>query len=520
MANKSIFGSLAGKLPKVTNATNEAGSKAYQLSATAALAQYAITGCINDTFYASADTQLETVLRLLNKVEPRNIAKIAVYARQEGYMKDMPALLVAYLAATGADEFAPTFAEVIDNGRMLRNFVQIMRSGVLGRKSLGTRPKRLVQTWLNNATDKQLINASVGQSPSLADVIKMVHPKPKDALRDNLFAYLIGRDYRFDWLPEALQQLEVAKHQPQSVAGGEVPNVPFQLLTALDLGTQAWTTIARNAPWQMTRMNLNTFARHGVFDDPAMVERIAARLRNPELIAKAKVFPYQIMTAFKQADPKVPEAVRAALREAMEIALHNVPALPGKVAVLVDVSGSMQMSATGYRPGATSVVTCVDVAALVASALLAKNDDTMVFPFDTRVRNVNISAKVPVLENAQRLAISGGGTDCSAPLKHMNQKKLDADLVIFVSDNESWADRYYGQGTGKMAQWQKFKVRNPNAKLVCIDIQPYETVQAVGDDVLHVGGFSDAVFNVIAQFASTTGGDHWLQQLGIDAPMT
>ena len=28
---------------------------------------------------------------------------------------------------------------------MLRNFVQIMRSGVVGRKSLGTLPKRLVQ---------------------------------------------------------------------------------------------------------------------------------------------------------------------------------------------------------------------------------------------------------------------------------------------------------------------------------------------------------------------------------------
>jgi 60 kDa SS-A/Ro ribonucleoprotein len=29
---------------------------------------------------------------------------------------------------------------VIDNGRMLRNFVQIMRSGAVGRTSLGTRP--------------------------------------------------------------------------------------------------------------------------------------------------------------------------------------------------------------------------------------------------------------------------------------------------------------------------------------------------------------------------------------------
>ena len=30
---------------------------------------------------------------------------------------------------------------------MLRNFVQIIRSGVVGRKSLGTTPKRLVRGW-------------------------------------------------------------------------------------------------------------------------------------------------------------------------------------------------------------------------------------------------------------------------------------------------------------------------------------------------------------------------------------
>lgn len=60
-----------------------------------------------------------------------------------------------------------------------RNFVQILRSGVVGRKSLGSRPKRLVQGWLNSRTDAQLLRASVGNDPSLADVLKMVRPKPE-----------------------------------------------------------------------------------------------------------------------------------------------------------------------------------------------------------------------------------------------------------------------------------------------------------------------------------------------------
>ncbi len=48
---------------------------------------------------------------------------------------------------------------------------------------------------------------------------------------------------------------------------------------------------------------------------------------------------------------------------------------------------------------------------------------------------------------------------------------------------------------------------NPAAKLVCLDIQPYQTTQAQSrNDVLNIGGFSDAVFEVIAAFADGESG--------------
>ncbi len=38
-------------------------------------------------------------------------------------------------------------------------------------------------------------------------------------------------------------------------------------------------------------------------------------------------------------------------------------------------------------------------------------------------------------------------------------------------------------------------------KLVCIDLQPYTTTQAPDrGDTLNVGGFSDAVFSIVAAF--------------------
>ena len=512
MANKQLFKTQPGRLPPATDTLNEAGGKAYALSPQAALAQYAATGCLNATYYANAEMQLDTVLALCTAVEPAFVAKTAIYARRRGQMKDMPALLTAWLAQHGPDWLEPTFAKVVDNGRMLRNVVQILRSGVVGRKSLGSRPKRLVQQWLNGRSDAQLLSASVGNDPSLADVIKMVHPKPATSERTAFYAWLIGKPHDAALLPNVIKALDQFKNDVEA----PVPDVPFELLTALPLQPQHWVAIACQAPWQMTRMNLNTFARHEVFKVGGMAQRIAERLRDPAAIRRARVFPYQLLSAYAMVGEGVPEIVRDALQDALEVALENVPELPGQVYVLLDVSGSMASPITGQRTGATSKVRCVDVAALIAAALSAKNPATKILAFDTEVHTVQLNRRDSVLTQAKTLAaFCGGGTDCGRPLAKLNKGKAAGDLVIYVSDNESWADPQRGRGTETMKQWEIFRQRNPKAGLVCIDLQPYGTTQAqTREDVLNVGGFSDAVFEVLARFAAgQLGGDHWVREI-------
>jgi hypothetical protein len=112
------------------------------------LAQLAVTGTLNHTFYAEAQHQLEDMLAAAQMVEPEFLAKTAIYARQRGFMKDAPALLLAWLSMLQTPHFGLAFDRVVDNGKMLRTFVQIMRSGATGRKSLGTRPKRMIRHWL------------------------------------------------------------------------------------------------------------------------------------------------------------------------------------------------------------------------------------------------------------------------------------------------------------------------------------------------------------------------------------
>ncbi|PWF55640.1 vWA domain-containing protein [Massilia glaciei] len=512
MANIQLFQTLKGKLLPHATTVNEAGAPAYQPSPQHRLAQYAATGCLNATFYADAETQLATVLQLCKEVDAYFVAQTAVYCRERGYMKDMPALLAAVLAGQGAPVFPRAFKRIVNNGKMLRNFVQILRSGAVGRKSLGTRPKKLVQDWLNNASEKELLSAAVGNAPSLADVVKMVHPKPSEPWREAFFAWLIGKPHGAQALPPLVKAFEAYKADRTQ----PLPDVPFQMLTALELNAAAWAQIARQGGWHMVRMNLNTFSRHGVYELPGMAEEIAAKLADAELIRKARVFPYQLMAAYMAANDEVPMVIRDALQDALEIALVNVPEIEGKVVVCPDVSGSMASPATGYRSGGTSAVRCIDVAALVAAAMLRKNRDAVVLPFEVDVVRCDLNQRDTVMTNARKLAsIGGGGTNCSAPLAMLNKRKEKADLVVFVSDNESWIDARKQGATATMREWEIFKQRNPAAKLVCIDVTPYATTQAAErDDVLNIGGFSDDVFKIVAAFAAgQLSAAHWVGEI-------
>ncbi len=153
----------------------------------------------------------------------------------------------------------------------------------------------------------------------------MVHPKPANPSRQALYGWLIGRPYDAAALPEVVRAFEAFKRDPSA----PVPDVPFQMLTALPLTREHWAAIGEKAGWHMLRMNLNTFARHGVFEVDGFAERVAARLRDPEAIRRARVFPYQLMAAYAMTGTGVPAVVREALQDAMEVAVGNVPALAG-----------------------------------------------------------------------------------------------------------------------------------------------------------------------------------------------
>ncbi len=523
MANKTLFSSITSIFRRA-DTVNEAGGIAYALAPKHALAQLAATGCFNGVFYAGAGAQLDTLRALIDQVDDNLfLAKLAVYARERAYMKDMPAALLVVLSTRDTQLMHQVFDRVVDNGRVLRTVFQMIRSGQFGRKSLASSMQRAFQRWLNEASVSALLSASIGHDPSLRDVLRLARPTPRDNARRALFGWLTAKEVA-KWapaseadLPEEVRKLiayrgaGTAQKQAELAAG--LP-VRWDLLADAALGPAVWKAIARQMGPQALRMNLNTLLRHEVLNDREMVEFVAGRLADAEAIRRSRQFPYQFLAAYRNASAEMPQSIRVALHAAAEIACGNVPKLPGPVLIGLDTSGSMSMPVTGRRgPGATSAMRCVDVAALFAAAILRRNPDSVVVPFDTCAYDAPLDPADSILSLAERLArYGGGGTDCSLPLRAANttHKRRAFAGCVLVSDNESWIGRGRNGSTAVLTEWQRFVLNQlrlgvADPKLVCIDIQPYGSTQAPErQDILNIGGFSDAVFNVVAAFL---GGD-------------
>jgi len=536
MANKNLFASITNMLV-CADSVNEAGGPAYKYEPKHALAQLAATGAFGTTYYADAKSQLDQLLKLIDEVNDNEfLAKLAVYSRERAYVKDMPAALLLVLSKRDTALMHRVFDRVVDNGRVLRTVFQMTRSGQFGRKGLSSSLQRAFQRWFNEASVSKLLSASIGNDPSLRDVLRMARPTPKDDARRALFGWLTSKPIE-KWapatendLPSVVRSLAAYRQadtaEAQTLIVGDL-SVRWDLLADAAKSALVWKAIARQMGPQALRMNLNTLLRHDVFKhgnktDEMMIDYVAGRLSDADEIARSRQFPYQYLAAYMNASDEVPAKIKAALHQAAEIACGNVPKLPGPVVIGLDTSGSMSSAITGHRGrGATSKMRCIDVAALFAAAILRRNPDSVVIPFDTQAYDAKVDPSDSILSLSARLAeYGGGGTDCSIPLSQINQEtgpnkkynKRQFAGVVLVSDNESWINcgQPFGHGangsTGVMTEWTEFAKNQrqlgvTKPKLICIDLQPHGTTQAAErSDILNIGGFSDAVFNVISSF--------------------
>lgn len=134
---------------------------------------------------------------------------------------------------------------------------------------------------------------------------------------------------------EALKHTTDVKEQIALIQEGKLP---YEVVTGVvKPNREIWNAVLYQMPIFALLRSLNTLDRAGVLDENR--EYITSVLNDPERLAKSKILPFRFVTAFEEVGKAW---VRDVLRQAVEITFDNLPEIPGKTAVFLDVSGSME----------------------------------------------------------------------------------------------------------------------------------------------------------------------------------
>lgn len=275
------------------------------------------------------------------------------------------------------------------------------------------------------------------------DVLNLVHaaPDPAKPWQGELFRYALDRRHHPDSaVPPASAQILRAhrelmetpvEHRRAIVTspGGAdrlaAAGMTWEALAGWLQGPMdraAWEAVIPSMGAMALLRNLRNFDEAGVRDEVA--ERVAARISDPEEVARSRQFPFRYLAAYRNA-PSLRWAYP--LERALGHSLANVPALPGRTLVLVDRSGSMW-----NRLSDRSQLNRADAAAIFGTALALRAQEADLVEFGTTNRRLEFGAGESVLTILKRFGNLGGTDTVSAVRAHYRGQ----DRVLIVTDEQ------------------------------------------------------------------------------------
>lgn len=529
--------------------TNEAGGVAYTSSDREATLSYLMTGGFGSTFYVDEKTHDQRARDLFAraaKTDATYLAKAAVYARQNGYMRSMPILALAFLS-TAEDKplFQRAFMRIILTPGDLADFVALLRGESRVRGSSRT-VRRAIATWLSTITPYHVIKyGSESQKMSLRDIYRLAHPKLATAESQAIATYVV-KGAPNNELPEALPS-QLKGYHTFKTATDTIPNLlamvaehrlPWEVVSG-QLGggdsaekTLVWTEMSKQMPYMALLRNLNNFAKYGVLDNVTERQRILSTLSDPQRVASSKQFPFRFISALRayegaEMNPHKAQ-VEAALRAALNASVGNMPNL-GRSLIMLDVSGSMSTAAIGQGhratfswgvPRPTGIITAADIGSIFAAAVYKGSENPTLMTFDTSVRDETsaLHRDMGVYEIAQVINRQGGGTSLSEPLRVALTRPERYDTMVFITDSESWADTVEGYNgythATRMTATQELLTKyrsqlNPNLKVFFLQLIPTTTRQTQQDapNTFYTFGWSEDVLRYMSYQATSAQND-------------
>ncbi len=399
-------------------------------------------------FYDDGQKIAERIGHYAAQVPASVLAALAIEARTVFHLRHVPLLLLTLLARRGRGSgiVSETIAATIQRADELTEFLCVYAdgNGVPPNKvksKLSAQVKKGLAEAFHRFDEYNLQKYNRDGAIKLRDVLFMVHPRPANP------------DQEAMWKRLASKELATPATWEVALAGGADKKETFERL--IREGGLGYFALLRN---------LRNMQQAGC-DEKLVLDAVRARGHGAD-----KVLPFRYIAAARA----VPQW-EAAIDEALCACIEELPALPGRTVVLVDISGSMDSALS-----AKSDLKRCDAAAALASVI--RCEELRVFSFSGELREVpprRGMAGVDAILNSQ----PHGSTRLGAAMEHI-AAKVPHDRLIVISDEQT-----------------EDRVPTPVAKMSYM-INVASSANGVGYGkgwTAHLDGFSEGIVRYIAE---------------------
>ncbi|WP_459193215.1 TROVE domain-containing protein [Halosimplex sp. J119] len=477
-----------------TRTTNDEGGEAFEpADPRLALYKRTINQLLEDSYYDDDEEHLAAVVERFDAAaaeDPEFVLKLAAYARQELYLRDVPQLLLVLAAnddrfKDDSDEslireWAPAVVRRMDETAT----ALAVHDDCFG----GTAPwplRRGIEDALVGMADEYTLGkyALPRREVTLRDVFNRVHPAPVDEEQEALFERFMRGD--LDDYPE--------------VEPLPSPNTWETVISERGNTREAWETLIESEdhslPIFASIRNLRNMLEAGV-PEATIVDHL-----DLEAVRRAPLYPfryYQAYKALQEAGIDAP-AVERWLERAVDASVEQVPEGLGDTFVGVDLSGSMDASLSD-----NSALRYKEIGALFGAVLAEQG--ARVGGFGDDFREVSTHVDTPVLQR-QRAVLGvdeavGHSTNGWKVLTHLREEAVAVDRVVLFTDMQIWDSRW-GVDDDAMTVRRAFEAYRESvaseASLYTIDLASYgDLVTPEGyENVYNVSGWSENVLSFI-----------------------
>ena len=438
---------------------NIAGGIAYKESDEMQLVSLLLTSFGDDKYYQTANEVFKSLKTLIQKCDSHFVVQAIIFARKVFGMRSISHIASSMLAKyIGGEEWASSFFDKV----IVRpdDMTEIIACHLNRKQKITNAMKKGFARAIGRFDEYQLAKyRGEGKGVKLVDVVNICHPVQTEKNNGAIEKLVNGTLKSFDtWEVEL------------SAAGSDMEKKKSAWHHLFDEHKLGYFALLRNL---RNILSLN---------DAELKNKALYALTNELVVKASKVLPFRFSTAYEEMRNVDSDAMRA-VSKACEIACSNVPTLRGKTLIALDVSGSMSSARVSQ------------IASLFTAVLLKSNDcDLITFSDYAQYRMVNTDDSLMTIAESIRYAC--GGTNFEDIFLKANKKY---DRVILLSDMQAWKHNSSWCRSPKSAfDIYKRKYDAHDCKFYSFDLAGYGTQQMPEKDVYCLAGFSDKIFDIMA----------------------